>query len=189
MGQDEGVAAELLDGSGVAEPWETGTFAEPLDYLFRHVRPKGRDRPPTNAEVAAATGNAESTIQQLRAGKKPNPTMKTIVALAGFFVNSRHTFYAVATIAGSGLGAVQAASRALMASLIPPGKEAEMFGFYAFCGKSSSILGPLLFGGISYAFHGNQRFAVLSVALFFLVGLALISGVPAGRAIDRGERA
>ena len=108
------------------------------------------------------------------------------VALAGFFVNSRHTFYAVAVVAGSGLGAVQAASRALMASLIPRGKEAEMFGFYAFCGKSSSILGPLLFGGISYAFHGNQRFAVLSVALFFLIGLALIAGVPAGR---RGERA
>ncbi|HET9234951.1 MAG TPA: MFS transporter, partial [Candidatus Eisenbacteria bacterium] len=83
------------------------------------------------------------------------------VALAGFFVNSRHTFYAVAVVAGSGLGAVQAASRTLMAALIPQGKEAEMFGFYAFCGKSSSILGPLLFGGISYAFHGNQRFAVL----------------------------
>ena len=107
------------------------------------------------------------------------------VALAGFFVNSRQTFYAVATIAGSGLGAVQAASRALMASLIPRGKDAEMFGFYAFCGKSSSILGPLLFGAISYAFHGNQRFAVLSVAIFFLVGLVLVSGVKAGRPMDR----
>jgi MFS transporter, UMF1 family len=103
------------------------------------------------------------------------------VALAGFFVNSRHTFYAVAMVAGSGLGAVQAASRAFMASLIPRGREAEMFGFYAFCGKSSSILGPLLFGAISFAFHGNQRFAVLSVAIFFMVGLALLTGVQTGR--------
>ena len=99
------------------------------------------------------------------------------VALAGFVVNSRHTFYAVAIVAGSALGAVQAASRAFMASLIPRGREAEMFGFYAFCGKSSSILGPLLFGAISYAFHGNQRFAVLSVAVFFIVGLMLLTGV------------
>jgi UMF1 family MFS transporter len=76
---------------------------------------------------------------------------------------------------------VQAASRALMASLIPRGREAEMFGFYAFCGKSSSIVGPLLFGAISYTFHGNQRFAVLSVAVFFIVGLLLLAGMPAGR--------
>jgi len=100
------------------------------------------------------------------------------VALAGFVVNSRHTFYAVAVVAGSALGAVQAASRALMASLIPRGREAEMFGFYAFCGKSSSILGPLVFGAISFAFHGNQRFAVLSVATFFIVGLLLLAKVP-----------
>jgi MFS transporter, UMF1 family len=103
------------------------------------------------------------------------------VALAGFFVNSRHAFYAVAMGAGSALGAVQAASRALMASLVPRGREAEMFGFYAFCGKSSSILGPLLFGAISFAFHGNQRFAVLSVATFFIVGLVLLTGVPGRR--------
>ena len=103
------------------------------------------------------------------------------VALAGFFVNSRHAFYAVAMVAGSGLGAVQAASRAFMASLIPRGREAEMFGFYAFCGKSSSILGPLLFGAISFTFHGNQRFAVLSVAIFFIVGLLLLTGVRSGR--------
>jgi MFS transporter, UMF1 family len=105
------------------------------------------------------------------------------VALAGVFVNSKTAFYAVAVVAGSGLGAVQAASRALMASLIPHGREAEMFGFYAFCGKSSSIFGPLLFGAISYAFHGNQRVAVLCVASFFIAGLILLSGVSAGRPV------
>ena len=110
------------------------------------------------------------------------------VALAGFVVSSRHTFYAVAIVAGSALGAVQAASRALMASLIPRGREAEMFGFYAFCGKSSSILGPLLFGAISYAFHGNQRFAVLSVAVFFILGLMLLTGVSGGRSTSEAAR-
>ena len=64
-----------------------------------------------------------------------------------------------------------------MASLIPKGKEAEMFGFYAFCGKSSSVIGPIVFGEISYALAGNQRVAVLSVATFFLLGLLLIQRV------------
>jgi len=98
------------------------------------------------------------------------------VAVSGFFVQDQSTFFLVAVLAGFGLGTVQAASRSLMASLIPEGKEAEMFGFYAFCGKSSSVLGPFVFGTVSVT-TGNQRLAVLSIAMFFLVGLMLLQRV------------
>ncbi len=101
----------------------------------------------------------------------------TFISFSAYFVNSKTVFFMIAVLAGTGLGAVQAASRALMSALIPPGKEAEMFGFYAFCGKSSSIIGPLIFGGISYALGGNQRAAILSVAIFFLIGLILLQRV------------
>ena len=102
----------------------------------------------------------------------------TLIVTAAYFVESKSTFFAIAVMAGSGLGVVQAASRALMSKLTPAGKEAEMFGFYAFCGKSSSVLGPLVFGSISYALGGNQRVAILSIAAFFLVGLLLLQRVP-----------
>jgi MFS transporter, UMF1 family len=101
------------------------------------------------------------------------------VASAAYFVHTKPTFVAIAVAAGLGLGVIQAASRALMASLIPVGKEGEMFGFYAFCGKSSSVLGPLVFGGVSHALGGNQRAAVLAVGSFFLVGLFLLQRVRA----------
>lgn len=101
----------------------------------------------------------------------------TVVAVAAYFIDTKPTFFALAVLAGTGLGAVQSASRALMASLVPDGKEAEMFGFYAFCGKSSSVVGPLVFGGVSYALGGNQRAAILSVASFFLIGLVLLQRV------------
>ena len=101
----------------------------------------------------------------------------TAIACAAFFVTTKGAFVAIAVLAGSGLGGVQAASRALMSELVPKGKEAQMFGFYAFCGKSSSVIGPLVFGEVSYAFGGNQRIAVLSVAAFFLVGLLLLQRV------------
>jgi UMF1 family MFS transporter len=101
----------------------------------------------------------------------------TTVAVAAFFVHSKPVFFAIAVLAGTGLGAVQAASRALMAGLTPKGKEAEMFGFYAFCGKSSAVVGPLLFGLISFSLGGNQRIAILSVAAFFLAGLILLQRV------------
>ena len=73
----------------------------------------------------------------------------------------------LALFAGTGLGAVQAASRSLMTALIPKGKEAEMFGFYTFCGKSSSVLGPILFGSISYALDGNQPAAAHAIGALF----------------------
>jgi UMF1 family MFS transporter len=75
-----------------------------------------------------------------------------------------------------------------MTLLIPPGKEAELFGFYAFCGKSSSVIGPLVFGGVSYALGGNQRAAILAVGLFFIVGLGLLQRVAVGTVIDGSRR-
>ncbi|HEX9611416.1 MAG TPA: MFS transporter [Gemmatimonadales bacterium] len=101
------------------------------------------------------------------------------VSLGAYFAPTKTAFFAVAVIAGLGLGPIQAASRALMASLIPPGKEAELFGVYAMVGKSSAILGPLVFGTVSHALHGNQRAAVLAVGVFFAIGLALLQRVRA----------
>ena len=99
------------------------------------------------------------------------------VSVGAYFAQTKQFFFAVAVTAGLGLGSIQAASRALMASLIPPGKESELFGFYALCGKSSSVLGPLVFGAVSYLLGGDQRIAVASVGLFFVVGLVLLQRV------------
>ncbi|MBI4638956.1 MAG: MFS transporter [Candidatus Rokubacteria bacterium] len=102
------------------------------------------------------------------------------VVVAAYFVETQGQFYAVAVVAGTGLGAVQAASRAFLTTLIPRGAEAEMFGFYALCGKSAAILGPLVFGTVSHAAGGNQRLGILAVGAFFVVGLALVARVRGG---------
>jgi len=102
------------------------------------------------------------------------------VVLAAYFVETKAQFYLVAVLAGSGLGAIQAASRTFMANLIPPGREAEFFAFYALVGKTSAVVGPLIFGGVSRATGGNQRLAILAVGLMFLVGMAVLAPVRAG---------
>ena len=109
--------------------------------------------------------------------------MWTLVAVSiGFIPTSKLWFGALAMVAGFGLGSVQAASRTFMAALIPKGKEAEMFGFYALCGKSSSIVGPLAFGYIAVASGGNQRLAVMALSVLFIVGLGLLRRVNDPRA-------
>ena len=100
----------------------------------------------------------------------------TGVAVSALFVASKTVFFGVAVFAGLGLGSIQAASRSFMSALIPEGKEAEMFGFYSFCGKTSSIMGPLVFGYVSVT-TGSQRLAVLAIAIFFVVGGLLLRRV------------
>lgn len=104
----------------------------------------------------------------------------TAVTVAAYFVEVPWHFWIVAVLAGTGLGAIQAASRTFMATLVPAGREAEFFGFYALVGKSGAILGPFVFGLTSIAFGGNQRIAIMTVGLFFVVGLLLLRRVPAG---------
>ena len=96
------------------------------------------------------------------------------VTVLAYLVQAKWHFWVVAILAGSGLGAIQAASRALMASLVPRGREAEFFGFYSLVGKTGAVLGPLVFGGVSWMMAGNQRAAIVSIGLFFVVGLVLL---------------
>ncbi|MEW5875854.1 MAG: MFS transporter, partial [Candidatus Zixiibacteriota bacterium] len=96
------------------------------------------------------------------------------------FVESQTTFFILAALAGLGLGAIQSASRAFMASMIPKGREGEFFGFYSLCGKSSAVLGPLVFGAIASQTGGDLRTAALSVIVFFILGGTILLGVRAG---------
>ncbi|MCG6551874.1 MAG: MFS transporter [Candidatus Magnetominusculus sp. LBB02] len=95
------------------------------------------------------------------------------VAIVSYFVTTKPQFFIVATTAGLGLGTVQAASRAFFAGFIPDGRESEYFGVYSMIGKTSAILGPLIFGITSAAFK-SQRPAIVSISAFFVLGLILL---------------
>ncbi|HUF92302.1 MAG TPA: MFS transporter, partial [Candidatus Limnocylindria bacterium] len=104
----------------------------------------------------------------------------TLVTVLAYFVTAKWQFWVVAVLAGTGLGAIQAASRAFMARLVPAGREAEFFGFYSLVGKTGAIAGPIVFGMVSWLMGGDQRTAILTVGLFFLVGGVLLRRVSAG---------
>jgi len=89
---------------------------------------------------------------------------------------TRYSFYFVGLLAGGVMGATQSTSRSLMSRLTPFDKKTEFFGFYSFFGKSSAIAGPLVFGTVSY-FTGEQRIAILTICIFFIIGLAILSFV------------
>lgn len=94
-----------------------------------------------------------------------------------FNINSElihhNSFYVIGLLAGSVMGATQSTSRSLMSKLIPLERKTEFFGFYSFFGKSSAIIGPLVFGIISFL-TGTQRYAILSICFFFVAGIILL---------------
>jgi UMF1 family MFS transporter len=104
----------------------------------------------------------------------------TIVVTLAFFIQTKLEFLAIASLAGFSLGAVQSSTRAFYLQFIPKGKECEYFGVYSFVGKSSAIIGPLIFGYLSYIF-GSQRPATLSIASLFLIGMIILQSVRGGK--------
>ncbi len=74
------------------------------------------------------------------------------------------------------IGPNQSASRSLMGRFTPERHQAEFFGFYAFSGKATSFLAPLLYGEAARAF-GSLRAGVATVLVFFVVGAFLLASV------------
>jgi UMF1 family MFS transporter len=97
-----------------------------------------------------------------------------------YFIYSK-AFFFVAHPGGLGLGTVQAATRAFFAQFIPPGDESKYFGVYSLVGKTSAVVGPLIFGTVS-SMTNNQRPAVAAISVLFITGCIILQTVRGGKA-------
>lgn len=85
------------------------------------------------------------------------------------------------------LGGSQALSRSLYSQVIPRANESEYFGFYEISERGTSWIGPLIFA-FAVQRTGSTRVAVLSVILFFVVGLILLAPFNVRKAmVDSGN--
>lgn len=103
------------------------------------------------------------------------------VALMYFWVYTVKQFYVAAAIVALVMGGSQALSRSLFSFMIPKGQEAEYYSVYEISDKGTSWLGPLFFGAALSMTH-NFRIAIVSLIVFFLAGLVLLSRVDVRRA-------
>jgi UMF1 family MFS transporter len=96
-------------------------------------------------------------------------------------VRSATGFFIAAAVVAIVMGGSQALSRSLFSLMIPPGKEAEYFSLYEISDKGTSWLAPLIFG-LALQFTQSYRVAMLSLIVFFLVGLLVLTRVDVARA-------
>ena len=71
------------------------------------------------------------------------------------------------------MGGSQALSRSFYGSMVPAEASAEFYGFYSVFSKFSAIWGPFLFGAVNLV-TGSSRSAIVSLIIFFIVGLVLL---------------
>jgi UMF1 family MFS transporter len=98
-------------------------------------------------------------------------------------------FFVLGAIIAVVLGGSQALSRSVFSLMIPAGQEAEYFSLYEVSERGTSWLAPLLFG-LALQFTGSYRIAIVSLMIFFIVGLAILTRVDIRRAaVEAGNAA
>ncbi len=128
-----------------------------------------------------------------RIGGKPSLVLSLLLMIGVvtwlYFNQTQLGFFFIGAVGGLAIAGAQSVSRTMVALFAPPGKGAEFYGFFAFAGRTSSFIGPAVYGQIAFwaaswfesqgqaaliAEQSGQRLAILSVGVFILAGLILL---------------
>jgi len=108
------------------------------------------------------------------------------VAIYAYFITTAPQYFILGGMVGLVLGGSQAISRSLYSVMIPEDSPAEFFAFYSVVNKFSAVWGPFAFAVIRHL-TGSSRNAILSVIVFFLLGILLLSLVNVEKAINEKD--
>jgi MFS transporter, UMF1 family len=109
-----------------------------------------------------------------------------LITILGYYMTTATHFFALAVLVGMVQGGTQALSRSLFASMIPRHKSSEFFAFFSVFERYAGVLGPAIFAFVIER-TGSGRNAILAVAVFFILGGAVLAfvDVAEGRAAAR----
>jgi UMF1 family MFS transporter len=114
-----------------------------------------------------------------------------------YFTHSKLAFYFIGGLAGFALTGVQSVSRTLVGLFTPQGRNAEFYGFFAMAGRTSSFIGPVIFGQVVFwatrRFEGQgidailaeqmgHRVALFTIIAFLVIGFVLLLSVNENKA-------
>ena len=120
------------------------------------------------------------------------------VVVAMLFTLTLNGYFVIGAFAGFALTGVQSLSRTMVGLFAPEGRSGEFFGFFAIAGRTSSFIGPTVYGIIAaeaaiwYAANrgmdllsaeiSGQRAAIVSIIFFLLAGLIILLSVNEAKA-------
>jgi UMF1 family MFS transporter len=106
-----------------------------------------------------------------------------------YFNQTQMGYFFIGAVAGFAMAGAQSVSRTMVAIFAPEGQSAEFYGFFSVAGRTSSFIGPAVYGliaaeaalwfqaqgqGASLAEQSGQRMAILSIAAFIIAGMVVL---------------
>ena len=98
-----------------------------------------------------------------------------LICVAGYFVQAGPSFYALASVIGLTMGAIQSLSRSTYSKIIPENtpNSAAFFSFFDVTEKLSIVIGTAVYGAIAQI-TGSMRYSILALIVFFALGLVFL---------------
>jgi len=87
-------------------------------------------------------------------------------------------FWIAGPLAGIALGGTWTADRPLMLQLSPPRYLGQFYGLYAMVGRFAAIVGPVLWSLVVDGLGLGRPIAVLTLAIWIVISMAILRGVP-----------
>ncbi|TGK06927.1 MFS transporter [Leptospira semungkisensis] len=103
----------------------------------------------------------------------------------GVDISVQWVFVILGTLAGSGVGSTQSASRAIVGIFAPESKSGEFFGLWGLSGKLAAAIGVFAIGILQKIFVLRNAFLV--VAVFFFISLLINIFVNEKRGIEKAR--
>ncbi|MDK1080668.1 MAG: MFS transporter [Anaerolineae bacterium] len=105
-----------------------------------------------------------------------------MITVGAAFITTTLHFWIMGIGIAIAQGGTAAMTRSLGASMIPKEKSGEFFGFVSVLIKFAGIIGPLLFSGFALL-TGSSRYGFLSLTIFFIGGLLILTQVDVKKAV------
>lgn len=100
------------------------------------------------------------------------------ICVAAFYISTPMQFYFLAASVGLVMGGVQALSRSTYSKMLPKTDDTtSYFSFYDATEKIGIVLGTFFFGFVNQLL-GSMRYSVISIAIFFVIGLVFLLVIP-----------
>ena len=107
-----------------------------------------------------------------------------VFCAVAYFITLPIHFYIMAAFAGLVMGGIQSLSRSTYSKLLPETDDtASFFSFYDVAEKIGIVIGMCVYGAIDQI-TGSPRFAIVFLAVFFIIGVALLFRVPKKSALN-----
>jgi UMF1 family MFS transporter len=101
-----------------------------------------------------------------------------LLCIAAYFITQPIQFYIMAGLVGLVMGGIQSLSRSTYSKLLPETNDtASFFSFYDVAEKIGIVIGMLVYGLIDQI-TGSPRFAIVFLAVFFIIGVLLLNKIP-----------